>query len=441
MNLEEAAGRNDLFETPKALYVHIPFCSSRCDYCDFHSFALGRCEGGQQSGNEFAESYVATLLHRARELKARLPEPLQTLYIGGGTPTILPDKAFSELLGQLAFLFGSSLKEWTVEANPESLSRQKLSVMADAGVSRLSIGIQSMDDGELETLGRRARRRDNEKALDLAQRSEMQVSADLIAGIPGQSPETLESSVRAILDTCVDHVSLYDLSIEKETELEKKILQGVLKLPAEDGAYSARKHGERILKAAGYQRYEVSNFSPAGRESLHNSVYWSMNSYVGIGSGAVSSLMVKENADPTLLLDIDLGSSEGSAARAAGAVGSLVRTAGGATGDAAGAPACLRMEEGRDLKAYLASPDACLTSAWIDRKDSAFELVMMGLRTRQGVDRQRFARRFGSDLYPLIATVLGKWKDRFIQDDEYLRLDDAGLDLLNPLLLDILEVL
>lgn len=435
MILAETAGRAELFEVPRALYIHIPFCTSRCAYCDFHSFALGRCAGGIQNWNEYAQAYVAVLLRRAAALKACLAEPLKTLYIGGGTPTLLPDEHFSALVGRLSDLFGASLEEWTVEANPESLSGEKIALMAAGGVNRLSIGIQSMDDGELETLGRRARLTDNEKALSLARGSGMKVSADLIAGIPGQRSGTLESSVRSVLDAGVDHVSVYDLSIEKGTELERKLRQGALRLPDEDSAYEARKKAEGLLEAAGCLRYEVSNFSPPGAESLHNAAYWSMNSYIGIGSGAVSSLMVSEDADSALARGLGSNGDDGSAAGTAGAVGS----AAGAAGPAENA-ACLRIEESRELDAYLVDPDASMSQSWIGSKDSAFELVMMGLRTRLGVDRRRFARRFGRGLDSHIAPVLEKWKDRFIEDEKYLRLDDRGLDLLNPLLLDILEI-
>ena len=415
MTLPELAGGADLFEIPESLYIHIPFCSSRCGYCDFHSFAAGR-------GSKEGERYVEVLLRRAQALKAELRKPLRTLYIGGGTPTALPFDVFRRLLQELSRLFGPGLREWTVEANPESLSERKLAAMIDAGVSRLSVGIQSMDDRDLEVLGRNARKGDNEKALALARRSGMDISADLIAGIPGQTGKGLDSSVRMLLDAGVDHVSLYDLSIEDGTALEKKKIKGELFLPNEDRSYVIRKAAERVLGDAGYSRYEVSNFCPPGKESLHNSAYWSMVSYVGLGSGAVSSLMLVEKAESSK------------------AESSLVRELGRDDNTSTGTLACLRAEEGRDLDAYLADPDASISLTRIDKKDSAFELVMMGLRTRRGVDSLRFERRFGSDIYSFLAPVLEKWKDRFVPDREFLRLDNEGLDLLNPILLDVLKL-
>ncbi len=406
MTLPELAGRSDLFEAPESLYIHIPFCSSRCGYCDFHSFAEGR--GAREGG-----AYVQALLSRADALKKSMAKPLKTLYVGGGTPTALPTDEFRRLLEGLFQFFGSSLSEWTVEANPESLSREKLAVMIDAGVNRLSIGIQSMDESELEILGRNARRVDNEKVLDLARRSSLDISADLIAGVPGQTEKTLVSSLHVLLDSGVDHVSLYDLSIEAGTVLEKKLRQGVLLLPEEDRSYEARKAAEGVLKAAGYSRYEVSNFCRPGKESRHNSAYWAMASYIGIGSGAVSSLMVTEDADPSSIKALAGDGSTGS-------------------------PACLRIEEGKGLSAYFSDPDAAASLAWIDEKDSAFELVMMGLRTSRGVELRRFKRRYGKDLLAFLAPVLEKWKNRVISGEEFLRLDDEGLDLLNPILLDVL---
>jgi len=140
-----------------------------------------------------------------------------------------------------------------------------------------------------------------------------------------------------------------------------------------------------------------------------------MNSYIGIGSGAVSSLLLATGAESSRLRELSQDPSAGSAS-------------------------CLRIEEGRDLCAYLDDPDASMAHSWIDTKDSAFELVMMGLRTRRGVDRRRFGQRFGKEISSFLAPALEKWKDRFIPDQECLRLDDEGLDLLNPILLDILKL-
>ncbi|MFA6366795.1 MAG: radical SAM family heme chaperone HemW, partial [Candidatus Hydrogenedentales bacterium] len=324
--LEESGGA---FETPRSLYIHVPFCSSRCSYCDFHSFPCSRVSAPLRA------DYVEKLLRRTELLCRTASASIDTVFVGGGTPTVLEDEVFGKLLAGLRSIAGHSPLEWTVEANPESLSPRKLEMMAVHGVTRLSVGIQSMDDGELAILGRHARATDNRGALDLAIQSGIKLSADLMTALPrpekrSSSRSSLRDSAAFLAEKGVGHLSIYDLVVEEGTPIKGRLERGELFPADEDAAFDEREEVEGFLKGLGFSRYEVSNYALEGSECLHNQAYWSMNSYLGVGSGAVSTLIV----------------ADGKKAAAAGAGGSL----------------SLRIEEGRDLSAYLLDPDSTVAS-------------------------------------------------------------------------------
>ena len=392
---------------PLSIYLHVPFCASKCGYCDFHSQPL--CA----SSSDLRSRYVDRLLLRLGECVGSMRGPLETLYIGGGTPTSLEDEVFKRLLSGVCAIVGRNLREWTLEANPESLSPVKLEAALSAGVTRLSLGIQSMESLELEVLGRKARPVDNARAVSLAAASGLAVSADLISSLPlqarpgsggGRGRKSLQNSLDFLLDSGVGHISLYDLVVEEGTPMAARIESGELVLPDPDEAWAERKEAEGRLAVRGFNRYEVSNFAPAGAESVHNGTYWSMRSYLGIGSGAVSTLVSEDQAfDPE---DRET--------------------------------AAIRMEEGRDLAAWVDDPDTALSVSRISRKDSAFETVMMGLRTSAGLDLDRFRARFGIDPGVMLARTIRTWKDEFIAEEGRLAVRDSGLDRLNPILVDAL---
>ncbi|PKL06019.1 MAG: hypothetical protein CVV53_06470 [Spirochaetae bacterium HGW-Spirochaetae-9] len=406
------SGNGAIFEAPRSLYVHIPFCASRCAYCDFHSFQRDRFSTEQRS------AYVLKLLNRIERLSEGLAESFETVYIGGGTPTALEDEGFFSLLSGIRSVAGAAVREWTVEANPESLSPAKLEAMVDSGVTRISIGLQSMHDGELNILGRKASATDNRRAIALASTSNLALSADLITALPlaerANAAHHAQGGISSLPETVeylaanrVGHISLYDLVVEEGTLIKKRLDEGAIFAVDDDEAYEERCAAEKRLESLGYARYEVSNYARPGCECLHNMAYWSMRSYIGIGSGAVSTLIVDSAVQPP---------------QAAGA------------GNFA-----LRVEEGRDLAAWLDNPDAAAAFSWIGRKDSAFEMIMMGLRCSVGLDEKRFASRFDLPAADLLAGTMLRWKERFSRAEGRIRLDGRGLDLLNRILVDALE--
>lgn len=256
------------------LYIHIPFCRKKCNYCDFASYA------GQE--NRMAD-YITAL-----QAEAHLSgiSSVQTAYIGGGTPSLLPEKMLEKLLDFLAQQFGplGNLQECTFEANPESLTPGKLALLRAAGVNRLSLGLQSLDDGELKMLGRVHTRADFMRAYEAARRAGFQnISIDLIAGLPGQTLEKFLENLTGVLALAPQHISVYGLQIEEGTPFFE---QGVLCDQILMRRMLEQTHW-RLLEA-GFEHYEISNFSRPGYFSRHNMHYWDDGEYVGLGSAAAS---------------------------------------------------------------------------------------------------------------------------------------------------------
>jgi oxygen-independent coproporphyrinogen-3 oxidase len=405
------------FHAPEALYLHIPLCSSRCGYCDFHS--CSRTAFARTGMDE--ESYVTALLESAKDFRDSDPATVKTVYVGGGTPTALSLPAFSRLIASISSLFSKGCREWTVEANPESLDPEKIRIMRGEGVGRISLGLQRMDDEGLALLGRAARLKDNLKALDALAGAGFELSGDFISGIPrtpGTVPDPskvpvrdgamkLHRAVEFLADRGFAHISLYDLVVEESTPLARQLASGELSAADEDETLEERAEAEAALLRKGFYRYEVSNYALPGHESLHNGAYWSMHSYAGLGSGAVSTLIVKDQ-DAARELSSDAGFS-------------------------------LRLEQSRDLGLWKACARSGVEGSWIDRRDSAFEMIMMGLRTAKGVDCNGFEARFGLELPSLLGKTMEKWKERFSLSEGFLSLDARGLDILNGILLDAMD--
>ncbi|HRZ64376.1 MAG TPA: radical SAM family heme chaperone HemW [Spirochaetia bacterium] len=382
---------------PAALYIHVPLCRSKCAYCDFFSLPV------PAGGDETYDRLVAATLDRAGVLTERFEAgPYRSVFVGGGTPTALPDAAFARLLRGLAAL-APDPEEWTVEANPESLSPAKLEAMLAAGVTRLSLGVQSLDDGLLRILGRPHDAELALKAMELASSSGLELSADLMACLP-QPPETrgrpreLAAEAERLAELGADHLSIYDLVLEEGTPLAASLASGRLSPRPEELDCEEREAAEASLAARGFRRYEISNYALPGSECLHNLAYWRMDSYLGAGPGAVST----------------------------------IRTEGGCS---------LRIEEWREPGRYGREAAELAREERVPRLESAFEALMMAFRTRFGLDLDGFARRFGCELAELLPETLASWEGRLGPGwggGRSLALDEVGLDLQNRFLADCL---
>ena len=269
---------------PRSLYIHVPFCLRRCPYCDFAVQAIGRAptdEWLDAVGSEW------DLLAAERDWK----EPLQlgTIYVGGGTPSMLDPGAMRKLAGRLKAhaSWDPDSVEWTSEANPETFTSELARDWRAAGVNRISLGAQSFDEGVLAWMGRMHGPEGPARALSAARDAGFDnVSIDLIFGLPERLSRNWESDVRRVLDLEPEHVSLYGLTAEPATPLGRWVQEGREKLPGEDRYADEFMLAHDLLTRAGYEHYEVSNFGRPGKRSCHNFAYWTGAPYAALGPGA-----------------------------------------------------------------------------------------------------------------------------------------------------------
>jgi oxygen-independent coproporphyrinogen-3 oxidase len=339
------------------VYVHVPFCERVCPYCDFAVVARRRLAPAEEG------RYVAALL---AELAGRAPLfaglPLDTIYFGGGTPALLAPDSIARVVTALRAAFAGAPREVTLEANPSTLERERLPGFRAAGVDRLSLGVQSFDDGALKRLGRAHRKEEAHAALAAARAAGFDnVSLDLIVGEPGQTEAALVRDVEAALAFAPEHVSAYALTLEQGTPFAAAVEGGRLEVPDDDAVAGWLEALHARLEAAGLARYEVSSWARPGRESLHNQRYWRRAPVLGLGVGAHST-----------------------------------EPAGGA------APFGARSANERSLEAWLARIEAGGGGAPPVREvpDAATargEAAFLALRTRRGLDAGGFAAEFGAE--------------------------------------------
>lgn len=341
-----------------SLYIHIPFCIQKCDYCDFFS-----TECRKEIPDEYLESLFLEIQYHIENLAV---EYWDTVYIGGGTPSLLSEKQMDRLLGFLSQKISSETKEVTIEMNPESITREKLSAASGGGVTRLSMGIQSFNNNSLKIINRHCTAEKAEKALELVSSTwKGSLNLDSIAGLPGQTTEEFSSSLKKIISYNPDHISLYTLTVEEETPLYRKIQEGTIDFDS-DLADSQWILGREILADAGYLQYEVSNFAKSGFESRHNMAYWKQRDYVGAGSGASGTIYGSRN---------------------------------------------IRWTNTTDISRYIDFWSTCKNFPQLDEKSipreteflapetREFEFLMMGFRTLEGINSAEYKKRF-KDISP-----------------------------------------
>jgi len=351
-----------------SLYIHIPFCDGgKCDYCDFFSVVA------DEKSDTVMDLYVKALIEDIKyQIEFFNVKEICTVYIGGGTPSVLGAKRIRVLLDALNAIPGFSPVEFSIEANPESVTEEFLSVCREGGVNRLSLGVQTFNEDSRLAVNRRGNVNLLEKQIALV--SNMfpgAFSADLITGIPFQSEESVKEDIKRLLAFNPVHVSLYSLTLEEGTPLEKKIKSGVVSLPEDDIADNIWLKGRETLINAGFCHYEVSNFALEGKRCLHNIRYWNMDGWLGAGPAASGTVINEEN-----------GTAE-------------------------------RFTFAPDLQSYINSP--CIKNAACEKLDKNAlirETLLMGYRYREGPDREKFKRRFGRSIEDCIPKTLERWKDK-----------------------------
>jgi oxygen-independent coproporphyrinogen-3 oxidase len=280
---------------PFGVYVHVPFCQTRCGYCDFNTYTAAELGTGVSRGS-YADTVLAEIRLAQQVLTAgdqtagRIP-PISTIFFGGGTPTLLPAEHLGLVIREIAERFGLAADaEITTEANPETVTPGYLAKLREAGFTRISLGMQSAVAHVLEVLDRQHRPGRPEAAVAEARRAGFEhVNLDLIYGTPGESDADWQASLDAAIGAGPDHISAYALVVEQGTALARQVARGVVPAPDEDALADRYIQADETLSAAGYDWYEVSNWagSPAGR-CRHNDLYWSDANWWGVGPGAHS---------------------------------------------------------------------------------------------------------------------------------------------------------
>ena len=373
-----------------SLYIHVPFCASLCDYCDFYSVPAG-------AADRRFDPFIDAVLDDTEALIGNFGiGAVPTIYIGGGTPSVLGAAGIRRLLEGLAVLLPSRPEEFTLEANPESADGTFLHACRKGGVNRVSLGVQTFKGESRRALGRRG---DPAPLMErLTQAREIfgdGLSLDLLTGLPLQDEGTLASDIEKVLSLRPGHVSLYSLTVEEGTPLASRSGAG---LPSRDRADRLWLLGRDLLAAAGYGQYEVSNFSLPGKRSLHNIRYWRMENWAGAGPSASGTI-------------IDDGTG---------------------TGRRHTVEACVDRWLGRPRRA--APP---VTVEDLDRPTLMKESLFMGFRYLEGPDGELFRRRFGLGIEDLIPESLARWRRRGVIRQETPAPTLEGFLFLNPFLLDV----
>lgn len=392
-NAAETADWNfdDLPEQDLSLYVHFPYCVRKCRYCDFLSFPCGE--------NDF-EAYTDRVCEEIRFRAGQLPGMrLRTVFFGGGTPSLMQPQQAARILQAAAESFAMAKDpEITMECNPGTVDYDRLVGFRQAGINRLSFGLQSMKDDELAYIGRIHTRQEFLANYAHARKAGFEnINIDLMSALPGQSLADYEETLRETLALQPEHISAYSLIIEEGTPFwnmyGEKTAEGALPLPDEDAERAMYYLTKKLCMQHGYQRYEISNYAKPGRECRHNLVYWYRGNYLGVGLGA------------------------------SGMIGSR------------------RFRVTADLEKYFLTFEPQEVTA-LSEQDKMEETMFLGLRCRRGISTDSFRRKFGMDIWNVYGPVLEKYErsGHLVCDREQhrIRLTDRGIDVSNIVLADFL---
>ena len=368
------------------LYVHIPFCVKKCAYCDFLSFP---------QGEEIQRRYVEKLMEEIRTVSAGFHDtPVSSVFVGGGTPSVLKARWMKELFDCLRASFHiEETAEISMEANPGTVDREKLRIYREAGINRLSFGLQSADNRKLKALGRI---HTWEEFLDSFHQARIagftNINVDLMSALPGQTVDSWRKTLEKVLELKPEHISAYSLIIEEGTPFASRTLN----LPDEDAEYNMYEATAQILREYGFEQYEISNYAKKGRECRHNVGYWIRQDYLGFGLGA-SSLYGKE-----------------------------------------------RFANTQDMKKYLENsrtPEKIREKEPpLTREDEMAEFMFLGLRMTRGISKAEFERQFGSEIDAIYGDVLRKYKSMglLLEEKGRIFLSRDGIHVSNSVMADFL---
>lgn len=375
-----------------SLYIHIPFCKTKCHYCDFTSFKCSDSTMGP---------YVNNLIRELGLYKEKLRDySIKTIFIGGGTPSTIDARYIEKIL---QFIYENynidSLEEVSIETNPGTLDKYKVKKYKEIGINRVSLGVQSLNNDILKSIGRSHKVEDVYTSLSLLREEGFNnINVDLMFSLPGQTMDDIEYSLWEMIKLQVEHISLYSLIIEDDTPLGILYKEGKLETINEDLDRKMYHRSIEILKDAGYNHYEISNFSKENKECLHNLAYWTIKPYLGVGLSSHSNIFSK------------------------------------------------RFFNYSDLKTY----NECLTrnllpvegKEFIDKETLIGEYMIMGLRLIKGIDKEDYKDRFSQDIHTRYDHIIEKHKNNGLikETDTHIALTQKGLDLANIVEADFFNI-
>ena len=380
------------------IYVHIPFCRQKCRYCSFTSFV------GKEA---FHEAYIDHLLKEAALRTGEAEDPLTTVYIGGGTPSVLSPSLFRKLIRGLKKVYNwDSVTECTTEANPGTVSPEWLEAASEEGVNRISFGMQSSQRHLLSTLGRIHQKEEVAASVQLARDSGISnISLDLIFGIPGQTVSEWIDTLEYALSLEPRHISAYGLIPEEGTPLYCDLQSGLLQLPAPETEREMYDKAIYLLYAHGFTRYEISNFALRGYECIHNLGYWTQIPYIGLGVSAASMTGLKYLSD-------------------------------GMTYH--------RKTNPDSLEAYFDLVDhrmAEMPDEVISSEEARFETIMLGLRLNKGINENDFFRKHHISLEKYLGNKLLRMEKSGLltHEDNNWKMTERGFDIQNAVLVELMD--
>lgn len=372
-----------------SLYIHIPFCAQKCLYCDFPSFA--RKDHLRKAYIEALNKEIISLREKHNNLE------INTIFIGGGTPSVLESDELECLLKEVAKLNMAKDVEYSMECNPGNLTEEKLEVMKKYGVNRISMGLQAKQDNLLKGLGRIHNYKTFKENFLLAKKVGFNnINVDLMFGLPNQRLNEWEETLREIISLEPAHISAYSLIIEEGTAFYNLYENDKLKLPTEEEERKMYHLAKKILEENGFNQYEISNYAKEGKECRHNLAYWNMDNWIGVGSASASYM-------------------DGKRIKNISSVEEYINSIN---------------EKGEAIEEIINN----------SKNDNMEEFMFMGLRKINGIDENEFKKRFSMNINDVYGEILNKYIDEglLIRESGRIFLSEKGIEISNVIMADFL---
>ena len=371
------------------IYIHVPFCKSKCFYCNFSSIACQNLKKDTEE-NLISRWYKAVITEIINKAEFITEYKIDTIYIGGGTPSLVNENYIVDIINLIKNIADTKDAEITIELNPGTVTNEKISAYKSVGVNRFSIGMQSTKNDVLKKIGRIHKIEEVEECINILKENNIEnYSLDYIYGLPDQNIENIKDEIETIIKLNPKHISTYDLEVHEESKLEFLIENAYLVVPTDDEVVDIRHIAEDILEKNGYEKYEISNFAKKGFESKHNNRYWNQKKYIGFGPAASSfydGMRFTNISDLNEYLD--------------------------------------KIENGKS---------ASILEEELDKLGLMREYIILKLRLKYGVNREEFYQKFKEDIDKYFLNEISKLKklELLKEENENIFLTQKGLDLAN----------